>query len=103
MSKYFLITCITLMIASGFYGATDMTRDLKNGELIDYENVDYRHAKAILFIVKTTGIGTHKYIGLDKDAKETTRIIEQKEPEAKGKSQVEEYFESFSRGDCKRC
>lgn len=102
--KYFLTTCIALMVAAGFYGATDMTRDIRNGELIDYENAEYRHAKAILFIIKTTGLGTHKYIGLDKNSYETGTRKERKEVNEKEKSQIIEYFEEFSRGEeCIRC
>lgn len=101
--KYILITSISLMVAAGFYGATDMTRDIRNGDLIDYENMEARHAKAILFIIKTTGLGTYKYIGLDKDALKTGTRKEQAVKETNDKSQMEEYFEEFSRGDCRRC
>ena len=54
--KTFLLTCVALMVVAGIYGATDMSVDLKNGELIEYEHVRERHAKHILAIIKTTGL-----------------------------------------------
>lgn len=101
--KYFLSICIGLMIVSGIYGATDMTRDIKNDELIDYENVRHRHAKNLLFIIKTTGLGTYKFRSYAKESKETevkeTKI--QKVEEGKEKSAIQ-YMEEFGRG-CMEC
>ncbi len=101
--KYFLSTCIALMFVAGIYGATDMTRDIKNDELIDYEHVRDRHAKNLLFIIKTTGLGTYKFRSYAKESKENevkeTKVEEQ--VEGKEKSAME-YFEEFSRG-CEDC
>lgn len=101
--KTFLSLCIGLMIVSGIYGATDMTRDIKNDELIDYENVRYRHAKNLLFIIKTTGLGTYKFRSYAKESKETevkeTKV--EKPKEAKEKSAIQ-YMEDFGRG-CMEC
>lgn len=101
--KSFLSICIGLMIVSGIYGATDMTRDIKNDELIDYENVRYRHAKNLLFIIKTTGLGTYKFRSYAKESKESevreTKLQKQEEPKEK---KVIEYFEDFGRG-CMEC
>lgn len=95
--KYFLSTCIGLMLVAGIYGATDMTRDLKNDELIDYENVRYRHAKHLLAIIKTTGLGTHKFRG--SGAGKEVVVKERQEHSAVEKKKIETYFEEFSRGD----
>lgn len=97
MSKGFLATCIALMIAAGFYGATDMVRDLNNGELINYENVRERHAKSLLFIIKTTGLGTHKFRG--SESGKERKVKEAKDTRDYKTSKVVEYLEEFSRGD----
>lgn len=102
--NYFLNSCIGLMAVAGIYGATDMTRDIKNGELIDYEHVRERHAKNLLFVIKTTGLGTYKfrsYNDVEKsDAKEMKeKLMKQEEPKEK---KVLEYFEEYSRG-CEDC
>jgi hypothetical protein len=101
--KKFLTLCIALMFVAGIYGATDMTRDLKTGRLIEYEHVRERHAKALLFIIKTTGLGTYKFQGSHSggDVKPATAKKIQKE-EVKEKKMME-YFEEFSRGDCNEC
>lgn len=101
MSKYFLITCISLMVASGFYGATDMVQDIRNGELINYENVRERHAKSLLFIIKTTGLGTYKFRG--SESGKESKVKEAKEIRDYKTSKVEQYMEEFSRGDCDEC
>lgn len=101
--KYFLSICIGLMIVSGIYGATDMTRDIKNDRLINYENVRERHAKNLLFVIKTTGLGTYKFRSYHKDADTgktmSTKQLKQEEPKEK---KVIEYFEDFGRG-CIEC
>lgn len=101
--KAFLATCIALMIAAGTYGAADMVRDISNDRLIDYEHVRERHAKNILFIIKTTGLGTYKFRSYDKESKKSkvTNTRLQKEPEAKEK-RMTEYLEDFGRG-CIEC
>jgi hypothetical protein len=101
--KAFLSTCIALMIVAGIYGATDMTRDIRNGTMIDYEHVRGRHAKNLLFVIKTTGLGTYKFRSYAKDATEgkSTVLKSQVEQEPKEKSMVE-YMEEFSRG-CEDC
>jgi hypothetical protein len=101
--KYFLSTCIALMFVAGIYGATDMTRDIRNDRMINYEGVRERHAKNLLFIIKTTGLGTYKFRSYDKESKDgkttTTKQLKQEEPKEK---KVIEYFEEFSRG-CEDC
>ena len=52
--KGFLITCTLLMCAAGFYGAVDMSDDIRNNCLIEYEHVHERHAKHLLSIIKAT-------------------------------------------------
>lgn len=52
--KSFLITCTLLMCAAGFYGAVDMSDDIRNNRLIEYEHVRERHAKHLLAIIKAT-------------------------------------------------
>jgi hypothetical protein len=96
--KAFLSTCIALMIAAGIYGAADMTHDLKNGDLIDYENVRQRHAQSILFIIKTTGLGTYKFRGSGAGKERVIRPETVKEQKVTGK-EVHQYLEEFSRGD----
>lgn len=101
--KYFLSTCIALMIVAGIYGATDMTRDIRNGTMVDYVHVRERHAKSLLFVIKTTGLGTYKFRSYAKDAaegKEST-LKNQLEEQPKEK-RVIEYLEEFSRG-CEDC
>ena len=102
--KTFLTTCIVLMFAAGIYGASDMTRDLSNGNLIDYEHVRENHAKNLLFVIKTTGIGTYKFRPYQKKEMKPveTQTKKMKEPEPKEKKVIE-YFEEFSRGDCEMC
>ena len=95
--KYFLITCIALMVASGFYGATDMVRDIRNKDLIDYENVRERHAKCLLFVIKTTGLGTYKFRG--GIAGQETKLTHRVEAPKVNKPKVVQYFEEFSRGE----
>jgi len=100
--KKFLTLCITLMFVAGIYGATDMTRDLKNGRLIEYEHVRERHAKALLFIIKTTGLGTYKFQGSHTGGNTKPVEVKAKKEEVKEKKMME-YFEEFSRGDCNEC
>lgn len=95
--KYFLSTCIGLMIVAGIYGASDMTRDLSKDQLINYEGVRGRHAKMLLFVIKTTGLGTWKFRGSGA-GKETVVKKTQKEQSVE-KKQVVQYFEEFTRGD----
>lgn len=52
--KGFIITCTLLMCAAGFYGAVDMSDDIRNNRLIEYEHVRERHAKHLLAIIKAT-------------------------------------------------
>jgi hypothetical protein len=102
--KRFLTTCIVLMFAAGIYGASDMTRDLSNDKLINYENVRERHAKSLLFVIKTTGIGTYKFRPYQKKEMKPieTKTRNMRQPEAKEK-QVIDFLEEFSRGDCGLC
>jgi hypothetical protein len=58
--KGFLITCTLLMCAAGFYGAVDMTDDIRHNRLIEYEHVRERHAKHLLAIIKATHLPTHR-------------------------------------------
>lgn len=101
--KTFLTTCIVLMFVAGIYGATDMTRDIKNGTMVDYEHVRERHAKSLLFVIKTTGLGTYRFRSYAKDSEagKTTILRNQKQEEPKEKKVIE-YFEEFSRG-CEDC
>lgn len=101
--KYFLSTCIALMFVAGIYGASDMTNDIKNDRLINYDGVRERHAKSLLFIIKTTGLGTYKFRSYakqtEKEEVKETKVQKQEEPKEK---RVIEYFEEFSRG-CEDC
>jgi hypothetical protein len=101
--KSFLFTCIALMIVAGTYGAADMARDIRNDRLIDYEHVRERHAKSILFIIKTTGLGTHRFRPYYKASKtlKVTDTKQRKTTEAKEKKMIE-YLEDFGRG-CIEC
>lgn len=99
--KKFLTICIALMFVAGIYGATDMTHDIKTGRLIEYEHVRERHAKSLLFIIKTTGLGTYKFRGSPQGGSTKPAVKIQKE-EVKEKKMIE-YFEDFSRGDCNEC
>ena len=98
--KAFLSTCIALMFVAGIYGATDMTRDLVNDDLIDYnyQRVRERHAKSILFIIKTTGLGTYKVRGSGAGKERVIKPERVKEQKVSAK-EVHQYFEEFSRGD----
>lgn len=96
--KAFLSTCIALMFVAGIYGATDMTRDLVNDDLIDYEHVRERHAKSILFIIKTTGLGTYRFRGSGAGKERVVKPERVKKQKVSGK-EVHQYFEEFSRGD----
>ena len=58
--KGFLITCTLLMCTAGFYGAVDMTDDIRNNRLIEYEHVRERHAQHLLAIIKATHLPTHR-------------------------------------------
>lgn len=101
--KAFLTTCIVLMFVAGIYGATDMTRDIANDRLIEYEHVRDRHAKNLLFVIKTTGLGTYKFRSYNKELKKskdfTPKIGKHEEPKEKW---LMDYMEEFSRG-CIEC
>lgn len=96
--KAFLITCTVLMCAAGIYGATDMTRDLSNGRLIDYEHANSRHAKNLLAIVKTLGIGIDNYEGENPELI-TAIKVHSKHSLSEDTGEISEYFTEFSRGD----
>lgn len=101
--KAFLATCIALMIVAGIYGATDMTSDIRNGTMVDYEHVRERHAKSLLFVIKTTGLGTYKFRSYAKDADAGKTVISRTQAEETPKEKkVIEYLEEFSRG-CEDC
>lgn len=97
--KGFLFTCIGLMIVAGIYGATDMTRDIKNDRLIDYEHVRERHAKHILAIIKTTNLGTYKFRGRKTNNDSALLVTRKVQKEEVKEKKMVEYFEEFSRGD----
>jgi hypothetical protein len=58
--KGFLITCTLLMCAAGFYGAVDMSHDIRHNRLIEYEYVRERHAKHLLAIIKATHLPANR-------------------------------------------
>lgn len=54
--KNILLIAMTLMVAAGIYGATDMVLDLRSKSLIEYEHVRDRHARNLVMIIKTVGL-----------------------------------------------
>lgn len=95
--KLFLTACIALMFVAGIYGASDMTHDLYNKQLINYDGVRARHAKMLLFVIKTTGLGTYKFRG--SGAGKETVVVKIQKQETAQKKEVVQYFEEFTRGD----
>lgn len=103
--RTFLLTCTALMVVAGIYGATDMSIDIKNGELIEYEHVRERHANHILAIIKTTGLAHTRTVpakgkSISKESTSEARTPKKEKGIAAstGKTAVE-VMEIFSRGD----
>lgn len=94
------------MVVAGIYGATDMSVDIKNGELIEYEHVRERHAKHILAIIRTAGlphtrntdVAGEGILQKEKSLGATTATREKEVVASSGKTIVE-VTEIFSRGD----
>lgn len=99
--KGFLITCTLLMCAAGFYGAVDMSDDIRNNRLIEYEHVRERHAKHLLAIIKAT----HLPMNRNKTANEREVFVQLKANQdssiAIGIPEISEFhfLEEFSRGE----
>ena len=99
--KGFLITCTLLMCAAGFYGAVDMSDDIRNNRLIEYEHVRERHAKHLLAIIKAT----HLPMNRNKQVKKREDFVQFKASAdssvARRKPEMTEvpYMEIFSRGE----
>ncbi len=99
--KGFLITCTLLMCAAGFYGAVDMSDDIRNNRLIEYEHVRERHAKHLLSIIKAT----HLPMNRNKQANKGEDFVQFKASAdssvARRKPEMTEvpYMEIFSRGE----
>jgi hypothetical protein len=104
--KTFLLTCTGLMVLAGIYGATDMSMDIGNGRLIEYEHVRDRHAKHLLAIIKTTGLKTIRYNGAGAGAeqKKDNTVAGKESKTEKGMAEekgrtASEMIEIFGRGD----
>jgi hypothetical protein len=99
--KGFLITCTLLMCAAGFYGAVDMSDDIRSNRLIEYEHVRERHAKHLLAIIKAT----HLPMNRNKSMKKQDDFVQFKarvdSSVARRKPEMTEipYMEIFSRGE----
>jgi len=104
--KTFLLTCTGLMVLAGIYGAADMSVDIGNGRLIEYEHVRERHAKHLLAIIKTTGLSTLRYngAGTGMEMKKESAVVgkeskkEKEQVQDKGRT-ASEMIEIFGRGD----
>lgn len=99
--KGFMITCTLLMCAAGFYGAVDMSDDIRNNRLIEYEHVRERHAKHLLAIIKATHLPMNRNIEV-KSREDFVQLKANRDSSiAVKKPQAAEFqfFEEFSRGE----
>ena len=95
--KKFLITCIIAMFSAGIYGFIDMSRDIKNGTMIQYEDLSAPKVKAY-----TRARTQAQAINTSIQEKITEYAEAKKKSEEENKKKLEltnMKFEDFSRGE----
>jgi len=92
MQKFLLLTVIG-MLAAGIYGTVDLTLDVKNGTLIEYEDEGEETASASQFAYRAKGIfkRTNVKVAAKKEIKKPTPTLVN--------SFSDLSFEDFSRGE----